>query len=101
MVLYGIVTDFNDKARRGGDVPRAVDKPLLTCPEGGGGDTCKQIKGIKSWHAQVEHVRGLPRAEAAYCTWSAWLSERGCDDQPAPDPACCFDCPADPAPAEQ
>ena len=32
-------------------------------------------------------------AEAAYV-------ER-CDDQPAPDPACCFDCPADPAPAEQ
>ena len=31
-------------------------------------------------------------AEAAYV-------ER-CDDQPAPDPACCFDCPADPAPAE-
>ena len=24
-----------------------------------------------------------------------------CDDQPAPDPACCFDCPVDPAPAEQ
>ena len=24
-----------------------------------------------------------------------------CDDQPTPDPACCFDCPADPAPAEQ
>ena len=34
-------------------------------------------------------------AEAAYCT-----VER-CDDQPAPDPARCFDCPADPAPAEQ
>ena len=32
-------------------------------------------------------------AEAAYV-------ER-CDDQPAPDPACCFDCPVDPAPAEQ
>ena len=28
-------------------------------------------------------------AEAAYV-------ER-CDDQPAPDPACCFDCPVDPA----
>ena len=24
-----------------------------------------------------------------------------CDDQPAADPACCFDCPVDPAPAEQ
>ena len=33
-------------------------------------------------------------AEAAYVV-------RGCDDQPAPDPARCFDCPADPAPAEQ
>ena len=33
-------------------------------------------------------------AEAAYAV-------RGCDDQPAPDPARCFDCPADPAPAEQ
>ena len=32
-------------------------------------------------------------AEAAYVV-------RGCDDQPAPDPARCFDCPADPAPAE-
>ena len=33
-------------------------------------------------------------AEAAYV-------ECGCDDQPAPDLARCFDCPADPAPAEQ
>ena len=24
-----------------------------------------------------------------------------CDDQPAADPACCLDCPVDPAPAEQ
>ena len=24
-----------------------------------------------------------------------------CDDQPAADPACCFDCSVDPAPAEQ
>ena len=24
-----------------------------------------------------------------------------CDDQPAADPACCFDCPVDPAAAEQ
>ena len=32
-------------------------------------------------------------AEAAY-------AER-CDDQPAADPARCFDCPVDPAPAEQ
>ena len=37
-------------------------------------------------------------AEAAYLLT---LIERGCDDQPAPDPARCFDCPADPAPAEQ
>ena len=29
------------------------------------------------------------------------LNVERCDDQPAPDPACCFDCPADPAPAEQ
>jgi len=32
-------------------------------------------------------------AEAAYVA--------RCDDQPAPDPACCFDCPVGPAPAEQ
>ena len=32
-------------------------------------------------------------AEATY-------AER-CDDQPAADPACCFECPVDPAPAEQ
>ena len=32
-------------------------------------------------------------AEAAYV--------QRCDDQPAADPARCFDCPVDPAPAEQ
>ena len=32
-------------------------------------------------------------AEAAYV--------QRCDDQPAPDPACCFDCPVDPAAADQ
>ena len=32
-------------------------------------------------------------AEAAYV--------QRCDDQPAADPACCLDCPVDPAPAEQ
>ena len=43
--------------------------------------------------ASIGRAPACSGAEAAYV-------ER-CDDQPAPDPACCFDCPVDPAPAEQ
>ena len=41
-----------------------------------------------------------PAAFAAAFVATATYVER-CDDQPAPDPACCFDCPVGPAPAEQ
>ena len=53
--------------------------------------------------AQIEPHRKAPWESKINSTCSAAEAayvER-CDDQPAPDPACCFDSPVDPAPAEQ
>ena len=52
-------------------------------------------------------VRGALGSEAqtfirrSTCSAAEATYVQRCDDQPAADPACCFDCPVDPAPAEQ
>jgi hypothetical protein len=59
-------------------------------------DILQKIKGEEKFFFFLFYKRGGFTA----CSQSSTLV-RGCDDQPAPDPARCFDCPAVPAPAEQ
>ena len=65
------------------------------CPSAPLGDHLLGPQGARSLPAGIRRST-CSGAEAAYGTYV----ER-CDDQPARDPACCFDCPVDPAPAEQ
>ena len=56
------------------------------------------LRSAIAFSARRAHAAGIRRStcSAAEATYAA-----RCDDQPAADPACCFDCPVDPAPAEQ
>ena len=56
------------------------------------------LRSAIAFSARRALAAGIRRStcSAAEATYAA-----RCDDQPAAGPACCFDCPVDPAPAEQ
>ena len=60
------------------------------------GRVCKLCR----WHSNiVRNLNAFQHCARPHCAEATYVQR--CDDQPAPDPACCFDCPVDPAPAEQ
>ena len=50
---------------------------------------------------QTAKLTALQASSRSTCSAAEAIYVQRCDDQPAADPACCFDCPVDPAPAEQ
>ena len=81
------------------DLRSAIRKADAVLPafarEGQRGHTVKRV--ARRGRCRLLFLLGVQHiCSAAEATYAA-----RCDDQPAADPACCFDCPVDPAPAEQ
>ena len=77
---------------------------------GGGGRTLAHLfrgGGSKNYYLgdlytlQTAKLTALQASSRSTCSAAEAIYVQRCDDQPAADPACCFDCPVDPAPAEQ
>jgi len=61
----------------------------------------RQLSARMQCHTGCSTRRAGPRRGVPPCSAAEATYVQRCDDQPAADPACCFDCPVDPAPAEQ
>ena len=58
------------------------------------------LRSAIAFSARRALAAGIRRSTCSAAEATYGYVQRG-DDQPAADPACCFDCPVDPAPAEQ
>ena len=81
-------------AGAGVPVPSVDDGAIVVAPQ-----ACFKVESHEN--GVVIHLqRGGPRRSWGLRGLEEMRGQRG-DDQPAADPACCLDCPVDPAPAEQ